>query len=213
MDYVIKNHKNLYIKLNKNGAPVTCSEHEKGIFEYSKATNIANSLKKSLKKLNFKVEPVLEITPQKNKELINVFKRKVIESSDYELSENITRWIDRFGSCYDALKDAEKTLESLVAELEACDQELLDILHSIELEPPKDLYGGWQIYKAICENRKMRRNLKDETLIINNVLEEIKPECLDCLDRERIKRAIDGLIGRKYTFRVIEVEEETKNAV
>lgn len=210
MDYVIKNHKNLYIKLNKNGAPVTCSEHEKGIFEYSKATNIANSLKKSLKKLNFKVEPVLEITPQKNKELINVFKRKVIESSDYELSENITRWIDRFGSCYDALKDAEKTLESLVAELEACDQELLDILHSIELEPPKDLYGGWQIYKAICENRKMRRNLKDETLIINNVLEEINP---DCLDRERIKRAIDGLIGRKYTFRVIEVEEQTENVM
>lgn len=56
---------------------------------------------------------------------------------------------------------------------------MLDILHSIEFEPPKDLYGGWQIYKAIWENRKRRRDIKDETLIINNVLEEIKPECLD----------------------------------
>lgn len=137
MDYVIRTRKGVYIKLDENGAPVTCPEHEKGMFEYSKATNIAKSLKKSLKKLNFKVEPILEITPQKNKELINIFKRKVIESSDYEVSENVTRWIDRFGSCYDSLKEAEQTLITLVAELEACEQELLDILHSIELEPQK----------------------------------------------------------------------------
>ena len=210
MDYVIRNHKNLYIKLNENGVPVTCSDHEKGIFEYSKATNIAKSLKKSLKKLNFKVEPLPEITPQINKEVISIFKRKVIGSSDYQVSENVTRWIDRFGSCYDALKDAEQTLKNLVVELETCDNELLDILHIIELEPPKDLYGGWQIYKAIRGNRKRRRNIKDETLIINNVLEEIKP---DCLDRERIKRAIDGLIGRKYNFRVIEEEDDTENVM
>lgn len=210
MDYVIRTRKGVYIKLDENGAPVTCPEHEKGMFEYSKATNIAKSLKKSLKKLNFKVEPILEITPQKNKELINIFKRKVIESSDYEVSENVTRWIDRFGSCYDSLKEAEQTLITLVAELEACEQELLDILHSIELEPSKDLYGGWQIYKMIRENRKRRRNIKDEATLLNDVLEEINPECLD---RERIKRAIDGLTGRKYTFRVIEVEEQTENAM
>lgn len=213
MDYVIKSRKGVYIKLNENGAPVTCPDHEKGIFEYSKAMNIANSLKKSLKKLNFKVEPILEITPQKNKEFMNVFKRRVLEGSNYEVSENVTRWIDRFGGCYDVLKDAEQTLKSLVIELETCDNELLDILHSIELELPKDLYGGWQIYKAIQENRKRRRNIKDEALIINDVLEEIKPECLDCLDRKRIKRAIDGLIGRKYTFRVIEVEDDQENVV
>lgn len=163
-----------------------------------------------MKKLNFKVEPLPEITPQSNKELVNIIKRKVIESSHYEISQNVTRWIDRFGSCYDALKDAEQVLKNLVVELEACDNELLDILHIIELESSKDLYGGWQIYRAIRENRKRRRNIKDETVIINNVLEEIKP---DCLDRERIKRAIDGLIGRKYTFRVIEVEERTENVV
>ncbi len=210
MDYVIKTRKGVYIKLNEKGTPVTCPEHEKGIFEYSKANNIAKSLKKNLKKLNFKVEPILEITPQKNKEFISVFRRKVLESSDYEVSENVTRWIDRFGSCYDALKDAEQTLKTLVVELENYDKELLDILHSIELESPKDLYGGWQIYKAIRENRKRRRNIKDETMIINDVLEEINP---NCLDRERIKRAIDGLIGRKYTFRVIEVEEQTENVM
>lgn len=210
VDYVIRTRKGVYIKLDSNGAPVTCPDHEKDIFEYSKAKNIVKSLKKSLKKLNFKVEPLPEITPQSNKELVNIIKRKVIESSHYEISQNVTRWIDRFGSCYDALKDAEQVLKNLVVELEACDNELLDILHIIELESSKDLYGGWQIYKAIRENRKRRRNIKDETLIINDVLEEINP---NCLDRERIKRAIDGLIGRKYTFRVIEVEERTENVV
>ena len=52
MDYVIKNHKNVYIRLNKNGTPVTCAEHEKTLFEYSKAKNILNGLPKTLRRLN-----------------------------------------------------------------------------------------------------------------------------------------------------------------
>ena len=36
MNYVIKNHKNVYIRLNKNGVAVTCAEHEKTLFEEQK---------------------------------------------------------------------------------------------------------------------------------------------------------------------------------
>lgn len=53
MDYIIKNHKGVHIRLNSNGAPVTCAEHEKTLFEYSKAKNILNSLPKTLRRLNF----------------------------------------------------------------------------------------------------------------------------------------------------------------
>lgn len=210
VDYVIRTRNGVYIKLDGNGAPVTCPEHEKGIFEYSKATNIVKSLKKSLKKLNFKVDPILEITPQINKEVVSMVKRNVIESSNYEVTENVARWIDRFGNCYDVLKDAEEILTTLIKELKNYDNELLDILHTIELEPPKDLYGGWMIYKSIRENRKERRTIKDETLIINNVLEKINPACLN---REQVKRAVDGLIGRKYKFRVIEEEEQSESVM
>lgn len=209
MDYVIKNHKNVYIRLNKKGAPVTCTEYEKGLFEESKAKNIVNSLSKTLKRLNFKVEPLPDITPQINKEVIEVIKKNVIESSDYEVSENVSRWVERFGNCYDVLKDAEQILKTLVCDLENFDKELLDILHSIELEPPKDLYSGWKIYKSIRENRRNIRITKDETLIINNVLEKINPECLN---RNRIQKAVDGLIGRKYSFRFVE-EDETENVM
>lgn len=204
MDYVIRNHKNVYIRLNENGAPVTCSEHEKTLFEYSKATNVLKSLKKSMKRLNFQVEPLREITAQINKDVVTSLKKKVIANNNYELSETVSRWIDKFGCCYDVLQDAENTSKELLTELEKTDKEILDILHSIELEPPKDLYNGWILYKAIRENRKKRRIIKDEMLIINNVLEEINPSCLN---RERIQRAIDGLFTRKYNFRIVEEEE------
>ena len=64
MDYVIKNSKNVFIQLNENGRPVTCTESNKGIFEYSKAKNICENLPKTLKQLRFCVEAISEI-PQK----------------------------------------------------------------------------------------------------------------------------------------------------
>ena len=127
MDYIIKNHKGVYIRLNQNGMPVTCAEHEKTLFEESKAKNILGSLPKTLRRLNFKVEAIPDITPQINKEVDATIKKKIIESNDYELSENISRWIDKFGSCYDVLKDAKQILRTLVGELEKYDKELLSV--------------------------------------------------------------------------------------
>ena len=53
--------------------------------------------------------------------------------------------------------------------------------------------------------QQRRRNIKDELMIVENVLVEINP---DCLQRERVQKAVDGLLGRKYTFRVVEEGEE-----
>ncbi|KAI4445321.1 hypothetical protein C823_007828 [Eubacterium plexicaudatum ASF492] len=93
----------------------------------------------------------------------------------------------------------------MIGDLTKSDKELLDILHIIEMEKPLDLYGGWLIYKRIRENRKKRREYKDEILIVENVLKEINPTCLQ---REKVKKAIKGLIGRKYRFRIIEEESD-----
>lgn len=209
MDYVIRNHKNLYIRLNKNGTPVTCAEHERSIFEYSKAKNILDSLPKTLKRLKFNVEPIPEIVPQVNQEAVKAIKETVLENEDYELSDNILRWVDKFGSCYDVLDEAKHNFKILVKELESLDKELLNILHSTEMELPKDLYGGWKVYKCIRENRKKRRMVKDEMLIIQNVLEKINPSSLN---REQVQKAIDGLFNRKYRFRIVD-EEEIQDAV
>lgn len=199
MDYVIKNHKNLYIRLNKNGTPVTCSENEKTLFEESKAKNIVDSLPKTLKRLNFKIEAVPDIMQKKK-----VIEEKDVKREEYIPSENITRWIERFGKCGDILGEAKEREKQLVNDLKDNDKELIDILHIIEIEKSKDLFNGWQLYKRIKKNRIERRSMKDELLIVENVLEQIKN--ISCFHREKIQKAIDGLFTRKYTFRIVEEE-------
>ena len=59
--------------------------------------------------------------------------------------------------------------------------------------------------KSIKNNRQKRRNKKDELLIVENVLKDVDPKYLR---RERVQKAIDGLLNRKYTFRVVEEVED-----
>lgn len=196
LDYVIKNHKNVYIRLSENGKPVTCCEGDKALFEYSKARNIVESLPKTLRRLNFKVICIPDTRQSK----------KYIQKDKREVSDDIKRWVEKFGTCGDTINEAKERLDFLVNELKIIDGEFIDILHIIELENSKDLYGGWLKYKHIRQNRERRREIKDEILIIENVLEEINPSSLR---RDRIQKAVDGLLNRKYTFRI--VEEETVN--
>lgn len=201
MDYVIRNHKNVYIKLNKNGTAITCPEPEKGLFEESKAKNIVDCLPKTLRRLNFRVVAIPDISP--NKKTIG---EKDNKREEYIPSENITRWIEKFGKCGDILDEAEEREKQLLKDLKDNDRELIDILHIIEIEKSKDMFSGWKIYKCIRNNRTERRSIKDELLIVENVLSQIKN--ISCLHRERIRKAIDGLFTRKYTFRIVEDEEE-----
>ena len=198
LDYCIKNNRNIFIKLNDQGSAVTCVESVKGVFEYSKARNILASLPKGLKKMNFKLEAIPEIKPKEEEKVVE---KKVIQKEDYILSEDITRWVDKFGVCSDILNEAKQREDELIQELHKADQEFLDILHIIEMERSKDMYSGYLEYKRIRENRERRRNIKDELLIVENVLKRINPSCLQ---RERVQKAIDGLLGRKYTFRIVE---------
>lgn len=101
-------------------------------------------------------------------------------------------------------KEARERYVELEDELHTSDAALMDALHSIELETPKDLYSAWLVYKKIRENRRNRRQLKDEMLIIHSILEEIDDTKIS---RERTQKAIDGLFERKYTYRVVEVDE------
>lgn len=194
MDYVIKNYKNVYIKLNEKGSPVTCSESDKGLFEQAKAKNILASLPKTLKRLNFRIDCVPDIPP------------KILQNKNYKVSDNIKQWVDKFGVCEDVLNEATDRMKFLVEEQRKLDNELIDILHIIEIENPKDLYNGWLQYKHIRENREKRRLIKDEIIIVGDILEKVNPSYFQ---RERLRKSIDGLFTRKYTFRV--VEEETDN--
>lgn len=195
MEYIIKNHKNVYIRLNSNGRPVTCVEHDKTLFEFSKAKNIVDSLPKSLKRLRFKVEAIPEIIVRQEK--------KVIEKENYLVSANITEWIEKFGICDDILKEVQKRKEELYRELTNIDRQFSNLVHQIELEGKVDLYGGWLERNKIKENREKRRDIKDELIIISNVLK------MDfrSIDRNEINKAVEGLANRKFTYRIVEEDE------
>ncbi|MEY8422054.1 hypothetical protein AALB52_04780 [Lachnospiraceae bacterium 38-14] len=206
MDYVIKNHKNLYIRLNKNGTPVTCAEHEKTLFEQSKAKNILSNLPKTLKKLNFIVEAIPDIQP---KEILNSNAEKcVIEGGNYIVSDQIKQWVEKFGICDDILKEAQKRKKELNKALSEIDKEFINIIHEIEFEGKIDLYGGWQERNRVKENREKRRYIKNEMLVLSSVL---KMDFRN-LDRNTIDKVVTGLTKRKFTYRVVE-EEETESVV
>lgn len=199
MDYCIKNNRNTYIKLGKCGEPVTCGEMYKGKFTELKAKNIVASLPKTLKRMNFKVIAIPDI---------KISEQDCIESrADYELSQEILDWVDKFGTCADIFEEAKKRKLILVDELHKKDNEIVDILHIIEIETSKDMFKSWKLYKDIRENRISRRKIKDELLIIGQVLNEINPSSMQ---RDKLQRVVNGLFTRKYSFKVVD-DEENRN--
>lgn len=198
LDYCIKNNRNVYLKLDKNGAPVTCAENFKGIFEYSKARNILSNLPKILKQFNFKVEAIPDIPLKVENKII---------TTNYQPSENVLRWIEKFGQCEDVINEANERNEELNGELSDVDLKLQDILHEIELSEKCDMYKAWQLINDIRDLRKQRRNIKDEKLILSG----IKSQGITYLNRNAIQKCVDGLSSRRYKIRIIEEDED--NAV
>ena len=197
MDYVIKNSKNVFIQLNENGRPVTCTEENKGIFEYSKAKNVCDNLPKTLKMLKFKVEAIPEIQPKTQEQ-------KVITTNTYIPSENVMGWLNKFGQCEDIINEAKKRDLELNKELSEADLKLSDIIHEIELSDKCDMYTAWQIVNKIRSLRRFRREIKNERYVISG----IKTQGITYLTRSSVQKCIDGLSKRKYTYRVVEEDEE-----
>ncbi|MCI8485407.1 MAG: hypothetical protein HFH41_13880 [Lachnospiraceae bacterium] len=206
MDYVIKNHKNVYIRLNKNGSPVTCAEHEKSLFEYSKAKNILNGLPKTLKRLNFIVDPVPDIS-QRN-EVDKKSEEKIIGNDNYIIPDEILEWVEKFGICDDILKEAQKRKYELNNIISNYDRAVSNWLHEVEIEKKKNACGGYLKYRDVKDIVDKRRMAKDEWIIINNILR------MDFrnLDREVVNKAVLGLAKRKFAYRVVE-EDNTDNVV
>ena len=202
MEYAIVNNNGVYIRLN-NGQPVACTKKTRDTFQKQKAENILEHLPKSMRRLHFKLECIPDIKMETPVERIVKATKASIKGNDgYEVSESVRSWIDKFGECERILNDAAQRYEDLEIELKRADEELIDILHEVELEKPVDLYRGWIFYKRIRTNRKNRRNLKDEMVIIHNVIAEVDTTKVS---KERTQKAINGLFSRKYRYRIVEI--------
>ena len=205
MDYVIKNNRNCYIRLDDNGTAISCSEAKRDLFNETKARNILKGLPKGLRNMGFRVEAISDIQPKKVDDEERKVNFIVLQGGKKTTSENISRWIEMFGQCDDTVKDASERFRYLEKELHNKDLEMIDILHTIEISNPFDLFRGWKIYKNIKQNRELRREMKDEMLIIGNVLKDLKP---GAFSRERTEKAINGLFDRKYRYRIVEEDDQ-----
>lgn len=199
MQYMIKNKRSVYIRLDGNGRAVTCFEKQKGTFEYSKACNIVKSLPKHLKKMGFQVEGIPDIPAPAKKNA------KVIKSDHYEPSVNVVRWVEKIGTASDILHEAIDRDEDLRRQLSNIDKERMNLLHEIELKSSFDMYSAWKMLKELQKNAKERRDIKDEMLILSNIIRSFDHEQIS---RKRIAHNIEGLKKRKYTYRIVEVEED-----
>ena len=199
LDYVITNQSNkVYIKLDENGLPVTCSKQDAQHFENSKARNILDNLPRTMKKFHFKVTAIPDITIKEKEP-----ETKVIQKENYVLSDNVKRWIDKFKVCDDIVTEAKERKAELQIELSNIDKEFSNLVHKIEFEEKIDLYGGWIERNQIKANREKRRDIKDELLIVSNVLKTD----FTYMSSENIRKSVEGLANRKFTLRVVEEGE------
>ena len=96
-----------------------------------------------MRRLHFKLECIPDIKIQTPVERIVEATKTSIKGNDgYEVSESVRSWIDKFGECERILNDAAQRYKELEFELKQADEELIDILHEVELEKPVDLYRG-----------------------------------------------------------------------
>lgn len=198
MRCVIKNRKDVYIRLNHNGSPVTCTDSEKTFFEESKANNILKSLPRNLKRLKFKIEIVPDSI--KCEQQCEGESLEVIKNDNYIIPETIYKWVEKFGICDDILKEAKTRKHELNKIISNCDKTISNLLHKIELENSKNAYEGYLLYRQLKEIVDERRKFKDEFTIINNIVRMDFRK----LDRENVHRAVAGLAKRQFTYRIIE---------
>ena len=199
MDYVIKNDRNLYIRLNKQGLPVSCGQSNKGLFTNDKARNIVDNLPKHLKKLRFKVEAIPDIVKPKVVET-----PKVLVKDAYEQAIGISSWLNKFGEYSKTIDEAKSRKEDLLLSLSNVDRKLSNELHKIELEAWKNACSGYFEYKEIKHITEERRKIKDELFILNCILDT------DCknLTLNKLDTLSNKLASRKFVYRIVEDESD-----
>ena len=82
---------------------------------------------KTLHRLNFRVEVVPDIVQDTHKMTQcnpSVIENKIIQAEEYIISEQIKRWIEKFGICDDIIKEAKKRKDELEKNISNYDREI-----------------------------------------------------------------------------------------
>lgn len=207
MNYVVTNDK-LYIRLSPEGSPVTCSKRNAQVFEKDKADNILKNLPKVLKNFHFRVKPAPQSeqeVPQNKTKTDNVQseEKKYIRKDSYIPCDEVVQWIEKSRKCSEFVEDATRRRAVLHKKLANVDRELSNCMHQIELEKWKSGCDGYKLYKLEKEILEKRRQIKDELVIIQSVLDNTK--CT--IGIKNIEKTFNRLGSRRFEIRIIEDDD------
>lgn len=191
--YVITDGKR-WIKKDKKGrySPTTCGSFAEE-FSKDKADKVLNnSLTKGLRTI-FRVEKASDIP----KNVKPVSKEDMIETEKVQVSENITRWIEKVESLNGLFDEANKRNEELTSELSKVDKELSDLLHYIEFAK-LNAAQGYKAYKMVKERRTKRRHIKNEMDVLAVILSQNANDI-----SKNIKNKLNEMDKRTYNPREI----------
>lgn len=207
MNYVVTNDK-LYIRLSSDGSPVTCSKSNAQIFDKEKAENIQKNLPKVLKNFHFRVKPAPQSeqeVPQDKTKTDNVQseEKKYIRKDSYIPCDEVVQWIEKSRQCSEFVEVATRRRTVLHKKLANVDRELSNCMHQIELEKWKSGCDGYKLYKLEKEILEKRRQIKDELVIIQSVLDNTK--CT--IGIKNIEKTFNRLGTRRFEIRIIEDDD------
>lgn len=200
-NYIIKNDKGVYIRLNSNGCPITCSEKDRDLFELKKAKNILNGLPKTLQRLRFTIKLDSDNDPEDHIE-----KKKndnFIINQNYKLPDSVILWVENFNRAQNIIQKAKNRKKDLIRELSNVDKEISDTLHIIELSESINMYKAWLIWQDIRRLRIKRRNIKDEIIIITYGLKSSTQNN----SKINLDNIVEKLSNRKYKIRTTNTTE------
>ena len=155
-----------------------------------------------MRKFNFRVEPIPEISSPKEKDYANSSVSKLVEKP-YTVPEEVQEWLNRARQCNGLAKDAAVRKEDLVKRLSNADKELSNCLHEIELSKKKNACNGYKEYCRLKIILERRRIIKDELSVVNSIL----TSNLQSMATNRIEKVVDGLEKRKFMIRDVDLDE------
>jgi hypothetical protein len=186
--YVITDGK-FYIS-SKSGIHTVNNIKDASKMELDKAKNVLKSIPKSLKRLGWKVEPLVE---EDKIQMFHTIDKNMEEFTG--LTDNI---LEKMMDVEVYVSNLKKYMGLLDSELDRTQLEIIDIEHAAEFFD-LDLYKGWKLYKMLQEARKRRRKFKDEKAKIEYILNS---NFVDCTNNA-ISNYIKSLDNRQYTPRVL----------
>lgn len=190
MQYIITDGKQ-YIKSN-GGIKAVNSINKAGKWDLDKAQNVLKAIPKTLKFFDWKCIPYDEVETNNN----NSKEKQVKSLDEYKgLTDNI---LDKMIDWENYIIKLQEYLSTIDNQLSLIDSEICDIEHAAEFYD-FDMYKGWRLYKMLQNARRRRRQVKDERIKVEYILQR---NFVDCTNNA-ISNYIKSLDNRKYTPRVL----------